>query len=115
MKELDLCHDTLPIERVLGVEWCIESDSFQFRITLKDKPLKRRGVLATVSSIYDPLGFVVPVLLAGKRILQMFCKDNANWDDPLPDTLRTEWEKWRDEIHSLENIDQNMADLPKEK
>lgn len=103
VKKLDLCHDTLPIERVLGVEWCIESDSFRFRITLKDKPLTRRGVLATISSIYDPLGFVAPVLLAGKRILQMLCKDNADWDDPLPDTLRAEWEKWRDDIHSLEN------------
>jgi hypothetical protein len=27
VKELDLCHDTLPIERVLGIEWRIESDS----------------------------------------------------------------------------------------
>lgn len=35
----------------------IETDAFQFRITLKDRPLTHRGVLATVSSIYDPLGF----------------------------------------------------------
>ncbi len=76
VKELDLCHDPLPIEHVLGIEWCIESDSFRFRITLKDKPLTRRGVLATISSIYDPLGFVASVLLAGKRILQTLCKDN---------------------------------------
>jgi hypothetical protein len=104
VKELDLCHDPLPIERVLGIEWCIESDSFRFRITLKDKPLTRRGVLATISSIYDPLGFVAPVLLAGKRILQTLCKDNADWDDPLPETLKAEWERWRADIHSLENM-----------
>ena len=104
VKELDLCHDPLPIERVLGIEWCIESDSFRFRITLKDKPLTRRGVLETISSIYDPLGFVAPVLLAGKRILQTLCKDNADWDDPLPETLKAEWERWRADIHSLENM-----------
>lgn len=56
IKELDLNRDLLPPERVLGVEWNIENDVFKFRITLKDKPLTRRGILSTVSSIYDPLG-----------------------------------------------------------
>ena len=47
---------SLLIERTLGVQWCIEIDSFKFRIILKDRPLTRRGILATVCSIYDPLG-----------------------------------------------------------
>ena len=68
VKKLDLVHDVLPVERVLGVEWCVENDAFQFRITLKDRQFTRRGVLATVSSIYDPLGFVAPVLLMGKKV-----------------------------------------------
>jgi hypothetical protein len=104
VKELDLSHDILPIERVLGMEWCIESDSFRFRITLKDRPLTKRGVLATISSIYDPLGLVAPVLLTGKKILQALCKENADWDDPLPEKLRIEWERWRKDIHLLGNM-----------
>lgn len=48
VKEPNLDQDVLPVERVLGVEWCVESDSFQFRITLKDKPLTRRGILSTI-------------------------------------------------------------------
>ena len=48
------------IERALGVHWCIETDTLQFRIELKDKPLSRREILSTVSSIYDPLGLVAP-------------------------------------------------------
>jgi hypothetical protein len=63
LKELDLLHDALPIERALGLHWCVETDTFQFRITLQDKPFTRRGILATVSSVYDPLGFVAPVVL----------------------------------------------------
>ncbi|KAK3732687.1 hypothetical protein QZH41_009335 [Actinostola sp. cb2023] len=42
IKNIDLDKEPLPLERVLGVEWCIESDTFRFRITLKDKPLTRR-------------------------------------------------------------------------
>jgi hypothetical protein len=50
---LDLSFEELPTERVLGVQWNIESDNFEFRITLKDQPLTRRGILSTVASIYD--------------------------------------------------------------
>ena len=49
MKNLDLFCDSLPIERVLGVHWCVETDTFQFKITLKDQPLTRLGILSTVS------------------------------------------------------------------
>ncbi|KAK0144815.1 hypothetical protein N1851_016613 [Merluccius polli] len=34
----DLDHDQLPVERVLGVQWCVQSDTFKFKITFQDKP-----------------------------------------------------------------------------
>jgi len=74
------------IERALGVQWCIEADKFQFRVQVKDNPLTRRGVLSTVASVYDPLGFFAPFTLIGKQILQRLCKDKVNWDD-LPDHI----------------------------
>ena len=102
IKELDLNRDLLPPERVLGVEWNIENDVFKFRITLKDKPLTRHGILSTVSSIYDPLGFAAPFLLRGKRILQLLCKENIGWDDAIPEELQMQWEMWRNELPLLE-------------
>ena len=57
IKDLDLVHDKLPVERALGIQWCVESDTFQFRIVLGDRPLTRRGILSTINSVYDPLGF----------------------------------------------------------
>ena len=39
LKDLDLRHDALPIQRSLGTYWCIESDTLAFRIELKDKPV----------------------------------------------------------------------------
>ena len=38
IRNLDLDQDFLPVERALGIQWCIENDSFNFRITQKDKP-----------------------------------------------------------------------------
>ena len=56
LKNLNLGHDRLPIERALDVQWCLETDTFQQRITVQDTPLTRRSILSTVSSVYDPLG-----------------------------------------------------------
>lgn len=41
VKDLDLQHDELPLERALGVQWCTSSDSFKFKIQLPDKPCTR--------------------------------------------------------------------------
>ena len=92
-KNLDLRCDTAPLERALGVQWCIESDTFQFQITLKDQPLTRRGILSTIGSVYDPFGFVAPVILLGKQILQKLYNNQVDWDSPVPDDLRCQWGK----------------------
>ena len=44
LKDLDLQHDILPVQRSLGTFWCIESDTFGFHIQLKGKPCIRRGI-----------------------------------------------------------------------
>ncbi|XP_038055409.1 uncharacterized protein LOC119727556 [Patiria miniata] len=113
-RELDLKVDVLPMERALGVTWCVESDTFQFHIELKDRPFTRRGILSTVSSIYDPNGYVAPVTLRGKRILQQMCRDKLDWDSPVPEMLQPEWEKWRLEVLGLEKIQIQRCFKPKD-
>ena len=102
LKDLDLMNDALPVERTLGIQWCAESDSFQFHLTLSERPLTRRGILSTLNSVYDPLGFLAPIVLKGKQILQEMCRENADWDTPLPDHLKQRWQKW---ILDLRHLD----------
>ena len=104
IKNLDMRKDNLPVERALGVEWCIESDTFQLRVILQNKPPTRRRILSTVSSIYDPIGFVAPLLLRGKQILQELCREGVDWDDPVPNEVRTRWEKWRGDLILLNDF-----------
>ncbi|KAK3085303.1 hypothetical protein FSP39_001304 [Pinctada imbricata] len=96
--------DKLPVERTLGIQWCVESDSFQFRIILSDRPFTRRGVLSTLSSVYDPLGFVAPFILLGKQILQEMCKNQIDWDSPLPEGLRPKWSRWIEQVKELGSL-----------
>ncbi|KAL7879005.1 hypothetical protein AOLI_G00099790 [Acnodon oligacanthus] len=83
----DMALGELQMERALGLHWCVASDDFQFRVVIKENPLTHRGVLSTVASIYDPLGFVAPFVPVGKQILQQMCRDKLSWDATLPDDL----------------------------
>lgn len=82
-KELDLGRDELPAERALGLQWCIETDTFQFKFNIRDQPQSRRGMLS-ISSVYDPLGFLAPFTIPAKMILQNLCQLKCGWDDPIP-------------------------------
>ena len=104
IQKIDMDRDALPIERALGVQWCIEKDSFQFRITLKDCSCTRRGILSTISLIYNPLGFAAPLLLNGKKILQELCRGQVDWDDEVPEDIKARWMKWRSELPALQEL-----------
>ncbi|XP_028407516.1 uncharacterized protein LOC114530125 [Dendronephthya gigantea] len=113
LKDLHIEQGPLPSQRSLGVMWDLEKDAFAFQITLPEKPCMRRGVLSVVNSIYDPLGFAIPVTLQGRLLLRDLVKIGnekrgneapLGWDDPLPQPLQNRWSCWRDSLRDLEDI-----------
>ena len=98
IKNLDLNRDELPMERALGVDWCIESDSFKFRINVKNMPITRRGILSVMSSIYDPLGFLSPFILLAKTIVQCLCQMKLTWDEEIPEDVANRWLAWLSDL-----------------
>tara|TARA_B110000881_G_scaffold142907_1_gene126249 strand:- start:157 stop:5301 length:5145 start_codon:yes stop_codon:yes gene_type:complete len=111
MKSLDL-QESLPVERALGVLWSAETDTFGFSIDVKDHPLTRRGLLSTVCSIYDPLGFAAPVILPGRQILQDLCRLKLGWDDDIPIEQQRKWQEWKADLHKLEEFCINRCLIP---
>ncbi|PFX11031.1 hypothetical protein AWC38_SpisGene25554, partial [Stylophora pistillata] len=98
------CHN-LPIERALGIQWCVQSDCFGFRIVINSKPFTRRGVMSTISSIFDPLGFIAPFTLLAKKLLQDFCRnEDLDWDDDIPEDCRSKWLRWCGKLPLLEQF-----------
>ena len=37
-------------------------------------------------------------LLRGRRILQLLCKEAIDWDDPIPETMQAQWQRWVREL-----------------
>ena len=48
-----------------------------------------------MSSIFDPLGMIGPVLLPAKRVLQKTWQLKLHWDEKLPEDLLKDWNKWK--------------------
>ncbi|XP_062619955.1 uncharacterized protein LOC134281515 [Saccostrea cucullata] len=105
----DLSEDVLNMDfgdpvRSLGLLWDIKQDAFTYQLLEDVKPFTRRGILSTVNSIYDPLGFIAPVILGGRLVLKKAMNSTVDWDEPLPDSLHTEWENWRMSLSHLESL-----------
>lgn len=103
-KDLDLQPNELPVERALGVQWCTSSDSFKFKVQLPDKPCTRRGILSVASSVYDPLGFLAPLLLPIKLILRELCKEKRGWDEEISEQSRRTWLRWLSDLDKLSEL-----------
>jgi hypothetical protein len=58
-------------------------------------------MLSVVSSIYDPLGFLAPLTLPAKCLLQELCKQNHGWDQLIPKATSEKWLKWTSDLVKL--------------
>ena len=114
VKTLDLDRDQLPMERALGAQWNVEQDIFTFSMEVKPHSVTRRGILSIVSSMYDPLGFLAPVILPAKQILQSLCKTKLGWDDQIPQETAQVWQRWLNELALLDTFNINKSFAPKD-
>ena len=90
--------------RILGVLWDNEEDSFKFHVKLKDGPFTRRGLLSALSSVFDPLGFLAPLILAAKLLLQDLCRRKYDWDDRLSEEDVKVWKRWSEGLRNLSAV-----------
>ena len=91
-------------ENVMGMQWHIRGNYFIFDICLNKKPFIRRGLLSMTTSVYDLLGFLVPVILETKLFLQDLCKQKANWDSVISKEVRVGWSCWLEELPYLSEL-----------
>jgi hypothetical protein len=88
--------------KVLGLLWNVQSDSFQFDVKLEASDVvTRRVMLSIVSSLYDPLGLISPVLIVGKILLQDVTRMKLNWDVAVPSDVQERWSKWIESLLGL--------------
>ncbi|XP_056430806.1 uncharacterized protein LOC130369492 [Hyla sarda] len=112
LKDLCLGTDTLPLQKSLGLSWDLDKDCFVFQVSSAEKPFTRRGILSTVNSLYDPLGFVAPVTIKGKALVRELSSGESEWDALLPQERLHEWVQWTESLQALQCLQISRCYVP---
>ncbi|XP_060583463.1 uncharacterized protein LOC132739706 isoform X2 [Ruditapes philippinarum] len=99
-------------DKALGIIWDVNNDTIKYKVDLKSNPSTRRGILSTLSSIFDPLGLVSPIILKAKFIIQNLCREKLGWDEQIPDNYDEEWQSWLHFLPRLADITIDRCFLP---
>lgn len=86
-------------EKVLGVIWNCESDTFHLSLAhiaekAKDLEPTKHNVLSLLASLFDPLGLISPVRVSMKILFQEICSSRLDWDKTLTGEIKGQLCKW---------------------
>lgn len=90
----------------LGLQWKPVADHFQYDIVARSSEgaLSKRAILSDLNKIFDPLGFLSPVLVKGKIFLQQLWSMKIDWDARLPVDIQQRWIRFYDELEQLKEL-----------
>ncbi|XP_070528265.1 uncharacterized protein [Cardiocondyla obscurior] len=90
---------------ILELHWHPVTDSFTFKVnpTADTVPTKRQVLLKT-ARLFDPLGWLAPVIVRAKILLHSFWLQKIDWDQPLSIKDQETWKIFRKELREIEEI-----------
>lgn len=96
-------------QKTLGVKWCMETDHLILDVREVGRQAgslsaTKRHIVSLVGRIYDPLGFLSPVVIRLKILFQELCELKLEWDEPLTGTLLTKWESMVADLQADQQI-----------
>ncbi|XP_063243611.1 uncharacterized protein LOC134542933 [Bacillus rossius redtenbacheri] len=103
-QSFDLDPESQVVVKVLGLQWNPVSDTFSYVIRGHSSLVTKRSILANVARIFDPLGWLTPLLMFAKHLLQLMWVRSIDWDDHLPPDLASQWDHFSRELPQLSSI-----------
>ena len=95
---------------IKGIIWNPSSDTFLFKIShidgipLSDKHITKREMLSDLSKTFDPLGWLSPMMIVLKQLMQQPGKANIDWDGKLPHDIASKYLSWGSKLPRLKEI-----------
>ncbi|GFW30496.1 integrase catalytic domain-containing protein [Trichonephila clavipes] len=91
--------------KTLGISWKPFEDCFVFKVSVSAKHIyTKREVLSVIAKLYDPLGFLGPVVAKAKVFLQQLWQCTLHWDDVLPNSIANEWREFVTTLKCIEEV-----------
>ena len=91
--------------KTLGIAWNFSGDTF--KISVVDNPpekLTKRTLLSYVAKIFDPQGWLTPVLIRAKLLVQELWQDKLDWDRVVEEIYLRRFLKLHADLQQLTHI-----------
>ena len=76
-----------------------------FKYTRSDvETLTKRNLLATTSKLFDPLGFLGPILNHFEIIMQQIWVCGLNWVDEVPEDIKETWKELQNDLPAIRDV-----------
>lgn len=105
-KEKPIRVNDVEIIKTLGIVWEPGADHFRYvwQELPSTKNVNKRVVLAELSSLFDPLGLVNPVIVKAKIFMQDLWIKKLAWDESLPMHLHNQWVEFRERLSAIRDV-----------
>lgn len=91
--------------KTLGLRYFPNTDSFGLNIKNPENIVyTKRGLLSAASTIFDPLGFLLPIVMKLRIMLQQLWASGQDWDSPVDEKTKNDFEQNLNNLAILQSI-----------
>ena len=95
--------------KLLGMPWDKEKDTIAVVFPTQPSAPTKRELLGSLARIYDPLGLVSPIILAGKVLYREVCDSRLARDKALSGVALDNWNAWKTILPDKVEIQHSLA------
>ena len=93
-------------QKILGVTWNFVNELIfnlnELAIQIKGTEPTKRKFVAIATKVYDPIGFMAPVIICFKTLFQELCTSKIAWDESF--SLLIKWKQLASEFQGVTSI-----------
>ncbi|XP_043264236.1 uncharacterized protein LOC122404367 [Colletes gigas] len=93
--------------KVLGLRWIPSGDYFHFdlqRFQPSALPMTKRNLFSEIAKLFDPLGWLSPVVIRAKILMQSQWLEKIQWDDQISTDTQKTWNTFCRDWSSLKEL-----------
>lgn len=93
--------------KTLGIRWNAMTDTFFYKVNnipVPSAPLTKRKILSIVAKLFDPAGWLAPIIVLAKVLMQQLWIDGTNWDEEIKHHSLERWNFFISNFPDIENI-----------
>ncbi|XP_055603895.1 uncharacterized protein LOC129752127 [Uranotaenia lowii] len=104
-KQIGFDSDVNDSIKTLGLIWNPTADFFRFFVRPSEgNSTTKRRVLSDIGRLFDPLGFLGPIITTAKLLMQDIWRLGIGWDEELPTELQLKWQNFQQQLPTINEM-----------